>query len=72
MSLQHTNTLWVSHSYVRYTHPTNTITVSVRITRITSTMPFLQMFDDVELHVVFKYQNETSHKHNNEERELER
>lgn len=35
-------------------------------------MPFLQMFDDVELHVVFKYQNETSHKHNNEERKLER
>lgn len=35
-------------------------------------MPLLQMFDDVELHVVFKYQNETSHKHNNEERELER
>lgn len=58
MSLQHTNTLWVSHSYVRYTHPTtNTITVSVRIT---STMPFIQMFDEVELHVAFKYQNETS------------
>lgn len=31
----------------------------------------LQMFDDVELRVVFKYQNETSHKHNNEERQFE-